>query len=123
MSKVIELIGQDYHLEFDGKDYYVDFLFYHTQLKRYIVVQIESRKFDPRDVGSLNFYLAVIDTMLCTPHDKPTAGLLLCTTKDTVTVEYALRSISSPIIVAWYENKNHQRGLIINDLYKKSSSC
>ena len=52
-----------------------------------------------------SFYLSAVDDLLRHPDDNPTIGLLLCKGKGKLTVEYALRSSSSPIGVASYETK------------------
>ncbi len=103
MGKGFALIGRQYHLTVDEKDYYIDLLFYHVKLKCYIVVELKAREFDPRDVGQLNFYLSAIDDLVCDKEDKPTIGLILCQTKKNFTAEYALRGITKPIGVAAYE--------------------
>jgi hypothetical protein len=48
------------------------------------------------------FYLTAVDESLKTEKDNPTIGLILCKTKDTLTVEYALRTSTSPIGVTEY---------------------
>jgi len=98
-------VGRQYHLDISGNDFYIDLLFYHLTLRCFVVVEIKSRKFDPRDVGQLNFYLSVVDDKLKHADDHPTIGILLCKSKDNVIVEYALRSISKPIGVADSEVK------------------
>lgn len=98
-------MGRQYHLEVGGKDYYIDLLFYHVKLRCFVVVELKATEFDPRDAGQMNFYLSAADDLLRHPDDKPTIGLLLCKTKDNLTVEYALRDIKKPIGVAGYETK------------------
>lgn len=103
LGKGFSFVGRQYHLELGDKDYYIDLLFYHLKLRCFIVVELKARKFDPGDIGQLNFYLSVVDDLLRHPDDKPTIGLLLCKTKDDLTAEYALRGINKPIGVAGYE--------------------
>jgi hypothetical protein len=98
-------IGRQHHLEVDEKDYYIDLLFYHVKLRCYVVIEIKSREFDPRDTGQISFYLSAVDDTLKHPDDKPTIGILLCKSKRKLTVEYALRKNLNPIGVASYETK------------------
>ena len=98
-------LGRQYHLAIDGRDYYVDLLFYHTILHCYVVIEIKAREFDPKDAGQISFYLAAIDDALKRPGDNQTIGLLLCKGKRKLTVEYALRKNLNPIGVAEYETK------------------
>jgi len=116
MGKGFALVGRQYHIEVGPKDYYIDLLFYHIKLKRYVAVELKAREFDPRDAGQINFYLWAIDDKLCDKNDQPTIGLILCKTKDNFTADYALRNITSPIGVAVYETK------IINKLPKDLKS-
>jgi YhcG PDDEXK nuclease domain len=96
-------IGNQYHLEVGGQDYYIDLLFYHVKLYCYVVIELKAREFMPEDAGKLGFYLAAVDGELSTEKDNPTIGLLLCKTKNAVTAEYALRSISAPLGISEYQ--------------------
>ena len=116
LGKGFALIGSQYHIEVDQKDYYIDLLFYHVNLKRYVVIELKAREFEPKDAGQINFYLSAIDDKLCDKNDQPTIGLILCKTKKNFTAEYALRNMRSPIGIAAYETE------IINKLPKDLKS-
>ena len=93
-------VGSQYHLEVDGQDYYIDLLFYHLKLRCYVVIDLKAVAFQPEFVGKINFYLAAVDDTLRHEHDAPSIGLLLCRKKQALTVEYALRNVSTPIGVS-----------------------
>lgn len=105
LGKGFAFVGRQYHLEVEDEDFYTDLLFYHIKLKCYVVVELKARKFDPRDVGQLNFYLTAVDNLLKEPSDNPTIGLLLCKTKKNIIAEWALKDIKKPIGIAGYETK------------------
>lgn len=71
-------VGRRVHLEVGGDDFYLDLLFYHLRLRRYVVIELKARAFEPGDVGQLNLYRATVDDLLRHPDDHPTIGLLLC---------------------------------------------
>jgi predicted nuclease of restriction endonuclease-like (RecB) superfamily len=96
-------IGNQYQLTLGEKDYFVDLLFYHRILKCIIAVELKVSEFEPEFVGKLDFYLELIDDQLKQPDDKPSIGILLVPHKDTLEVEYALRTASKPIGVAEYK--------------------
>jgi predicted nuclease of restriction endonuclease-like (RecB) superfamily len=96
-------LGSQYHLEFDDEDYYLDLLFYHVKLRCYVVIELKSGKFLPEYAGKMNFYLAVVDDTLRHEGDAPSIGLILCKEKKSVTVEYALRGMQTPIGVSGYQ--------------------
>jgi predicted nuclease of restriction endonuclease-like (RecB) superfamily len=95
-------IGNQYHLEVSGKDYYLDLLFYNTKLRCYIVIELKNTEFKPEHAGKLNFYLSAVDDVLRHEHDNPSIGILLCKERDRLTAEYALRDINKPIGVSEY---------------------
>lgn len=98
-------VGRQKHIEIDKNDFYIDLLFYHLQLRCYVVVELKNTEFKPEYAGKLNFYLSAVDDLLRVSGDRPTIGLLLCKTKNNVVAEYALRDINKPIGVAGYEIK------------------
>lgn len=96
-------VGEQYHLEISNKDYYLDLLFYNTKLRCYVVIEIKNTEFKPEYAGKLNFYLSAVDDILKHPQDNPTIGIMLCKTRDKLTVEYALKDINKPIGVSEYK--------------------
>lgn len=98
-------LGRQYRIEVDGDDYFMDLLFYHLKLRCYIVVELKTTAFDPRDAGQMNFYLSAVDSLLKHPTDNPSIGILLCKTKSKIKAEYALRGINKPIGITSYETK------------------
>ncbi len=96
-------IGNQYHLELAGEDYYLDLLFYHVKLKCYVVIELKTGKFKPEYAGKLNFYLNLMDKRVKDESDNPTIGLLLCEDKNNITVEYAIEGINKPMGVSQFK--------------------
>ena len=96
-------LGNQYHLEVAGEDFYLDLLFYHLKLKCYVVIELKTGKFIPEYAGKLNFYLSAVDDILKTEQDNPTIGLLLCREKNKLIAEYALKDMTKPIGVSEYK--------------------
>ena len=86
-----------------GDEFFIDLLFYHVRLKRYVVVELKAGDFKPEHAGQLNFYLAAVDAQLKASDDQPTIGLLLCKNKNQLVAEYALSGMAKPMGVAEYE--------------------
>jgi predicted nuclease of restriction endonuclease-like (RecB) superfamily len=98
-------VGRQVPLEVGGDDFKLDLLFYHFKLRRFVVVELKTVKFDPGMVGQLHMYLSAVDDMLKQPDDQPTIGLLLCRGKNELVVEYALRDQRRPMGVADWETQ------------------
>lgn len=98
-------VGRQVQLAFASRDYFIDLLFYHLELRCYVVIELKAVPFDPAFIGQINVYLSAVDDLVRHPGDKPTIGLLLCRSKDRIVVEYALRDLKKPIGVARWETK------------------
>ena len=96
-------IGNQYHIELEGEDYYLDLLFYHVKLKCYVVVELKTGKFKPEHAGKMNFYLNLMDRQVKDKSDNPTIGLILCEDKKGITVEYAIEGINKPMGVSQFK--------------------
>ncbi len=97
-------VGQQYHLEVGGDDFYPDLLFYHLKLRCYVVIDLKMNSFIPEFAGKMNFYVSVIDDKVRDKeHDNATIGLVLCRSKNNQVAEYALSGMARPIGVAAYD--------------------
>ncbi len=96
-------LGNQYHLNVGGDDFYIDLLFYNINLRCYVVIELKTGDFKPEYAGKLNFYLSAVDGILKKEQDNPSIGLLLCKSKNNVVVEYSLKDMSKPIGVSEYK--------------------
>jgi hypothetical protein len=103
LGKGFAFVGRQYHLAVADSDYYLDLLFYHIQLKCYVVIELKNTKFIPEYAGKLNFYLSAVDTLLKKDDNKPTIGILLCRDKNNLEAEFALRDIGKPMGVSEFD--------------------
>lgn len=106
LGKGFAFLGRQYPLSVNGKDYFLDLLFYHAGLKCYVVIELKAGEFKPEYVVKLNFYLSAVDDQLRSESDLPTIGLILCKDKDKLDVEYALRDVHKPMGVSSYITKD-----------------
>ena len=106
LGKGFSFVGNQYKISTADNDYYIDLLFYHLELRCYIVVELKAGKFKPEYTGQLGFYVTAVDETLRKENDNPTIGLLLCKDKDRLSVDWSLKSTSVPVGVSSYEFKN-----------------
>lgn len=95
-------LGNQYHLNVGGDDFYIDLLFYNLNLRCYVVIELKTGEFKPEYAGQLNFYLSAVDGLVKQSQDNPTIGLLLCKSKNNLVAEYSLKDMSKPIGVSEY---------------------
>lgn len=99
-------LGNQYHLNIGGDDFYIDLLFYNLNLRCYIVIELKTGDFKPEYAGKLNFYLSAVDDMLKSDTDNTSIGLLLCKSKNNLVAEYSLKDMSKPIGISEYKITN-----------------
>lgn len=99
-------VGNQYNLNVEGDDYFLDLLFYNYHLYCFVVFELKVGEFRPEYAGKLNFYINTIDEKIKQNKDKPTIGVLLCKTPNETVVQFALKGIKTPMGVADYELVN-----------------
>ena len=107
LGKGFSFVGNQYRVSTPNNDYLIDLLFYHLELRCYVVVELKNVDFKPDFIGQLQFYVTAVDETLKKDRDNPTIGLLLCKGKDKYSVEWSLKSTTAPIGVASYEIRNY----------------
>lgn len=98
-------VGRQVQLRVGESDFYLDLLFFHLHLRRFVVVELKTGKATPEAIGKLGFYLAVVDDQYRQEDhgDGPTIGILLTATRDNVVVEYALGTTTGPMAAVTYQ--------------------
>lgn len=107
LGKGFSFVGNQYRISTEENDYYIDLLFYHLNLRCYVVVELKNTDFKPEHIGQLQFYVTAVDETLKKEEDNKTIGLLLCKHKDKTSVEWALKPTNVPIGVSSYEVQNY----------------
>ncbi|MEO8925463.1 MAG: PDDEXK nuclease domain-containing protein, partial [Caldimonas sp.] len=74
--------------------------------------------FEPEHLGKLNFYLEALDRDVRKPHENPAIGVLLCASKDSEVVEYALSRSLSPALVAQYQTQLPDKQMLAAKLHE-----
>lgn len=108
-------VGKQVEMKVGNQSFFLDLLFYHIKLKRYVVIELKSGEFEPEYAGKLNFYVTSVDKQLRDENDNATLGLIICKTKDDIIAEYSLTDLHKPLGISSYELRK-----ILPDNYKFS---
>ena len=114
-------IGQEYKIQVGKKDFKIDLLFYHRELRCLVAFELKIDEFSPSYLGQLEFYLEALDRDIKKAYENPSIGVLLCRQKDDEVVEYALSRSLSPTVISQYETKLIPKNVLrdkLNELYK-----
>lgn len=96
-------VGKALPISVGGDEFELDLLFYHVVLHRYVVIELKTGKFHPKDLGQLGFYMTAIDRQVKAKVDGKTIGILLCKSRNDIVAEYALSDLRRPIGVSTYQ--------------------
>ena len=120
LGKGFSFIGNQYRLEFNNKEYFVDMLFFHRKLRSLVAIELKVGGFKPEYVGKMNFYLTLLDRLEKSTDENPSIGIILCAEKDHLEVEVALQDIHKPIGVAVYQllPQEELQRIILNEMNK-----
>ena len=95
-------VGSQYKLTLNENEYFIDLLFFHRKLNALIAIELKVGKFRPEYAGKMNFYLNVLNDTVKLEHENPAIGIILCSDKDNLEVEYAIQNTNQPLGVATY---------------------
>ena len=96
-------VGSQIPLQVGEDTVYPDLLFYHLELRCYVVVELKVTKFKAEHLGQLGMYVSAVNHIKKKPTDNPTIGLLICKTKNNVMAQYALEATNQPIGISEYQ--------------------
>ena len=111
-------VGSEFPVQVGGRDFALDLLFFHRGLNCLVAIELKVDRFEPEHLGKLNFYLEALDRDVRKPHENPAIGLLLCASKDSEVVEYALSRTLSPALVAQYQTQLPDKRLLAAKLHE-----
>lgn len=103
LGKGFTFIGNQHRLEYNGKEYFVDMLFFHRGLQSLVAIELKIGSFKAEYVGKMNLYLSLLDKLEKGENEKQSIGIILCADKDHLDVKIALQDIGKPIGVAEYK--------------------
>ena len=90
-------------ISIDNEHDRIDLVFYHRVLKCHVLVDLKVRAFSHADVGQMNFYLNYYKNEISMEGDNPPIGIILCTEKNSVKVEYATAGLDENLFVSKYK--------------------
>ena len=95
-------VGSQYKLMLNDNEYFIDLLFFHRKLNALVAIELKIGKFKPEHAGKMNFYLSLLNDTVKLPHENPAIGIILCSDKDSLEVEYAIQNTNQPLGVSTY---------------------
>ena len=102
-GKDFSFIGNQYHLEVYGVEFFPDLLFFNRELNALVVVELKLGEFKTSYLAQLTTYLRILDDHVRKPHENPSIGIALCKSANKDFVEYVIQDYNKPMGVATYK--------------------
>ena len=95
--------GRQQRLPIGGEHFFVDLVFYNRILKCHVLVELKVDGFSHEHLGQINTYVTWYKKNMMNEGDNPPVGILLCTQKNQLLVEYALAGMDNQLFVSKYQ--------------------
>ncbi len=99
-------VGNQYHLEIYGEEFFPDLIFFNRELNALVVVELKIGDFKPSYLGQLTAYLKILDTKVRKSHENPSIGIVLCKSANKDFVEFIIQEYDRPMGVATYKTSS-----------------
>ncbi|MEE1290738.1 MAG: PDDEXK nuclease domain-containing protein [Spirochaetota bacterium] len=119
LGKGFAFIGNQFRLEYNNKEYFVDLLFSNRKLNCLVAIDLKIGEFKSEYIGKMNMYLSLLDKLEKEETENQSIGIILCAEKDHLDVELALQDVNKPIAVSDYElliPKQELQTLVLNEM-------
>jgi hypothetical protein len=87
LGKGFTFVERQKRMILDGKDFYLDLLFYHRKLKRLVAIELKLGEFEPSHKGQMELYLKWLDKYEKQEGENNPIGLILCAGKSKEQIE------------------------------------
>lgn len=105
LGRGFSFVDRRHRITMNNEHHYIDLVFYHIELKCYVLIDLKVREFRHTDAGQMNFYLNYFRNEMNTEGDNPPIGIILCLEKNRVFVDYVLGGLSNRIFASKYRLK------------------
>ena len=87
MGSDFAFLARQKHFVLDGKDNFMDLLFYHRTLKRLVLIELKLGEFEPEYKGQVELYLRWLNKYEKAESEESPIALILCAEKSRETIE------------------------------------
>ena len=102
MGKGFSFVERQMHIKTETQDFYIDLVFYNYILKCFVLVDLKKGELKHQDIGQMEMYVRMFDSLKKGQDDNPTIGIIFCSDKDETIVKYSVLNESEQIFASKY---------------------
>lgn len=118
LGKGFMFVGTQQRITLGNIHYYVDMVFYNKILRCYVLIDLKIGQMKPEYAGQMNMYLNYYDKEINDENDSKPIGIILCKSKKTVDMEYALGGLSNNVFASTYTYYIPNKEQLISEVEK-----
>lgn len=103
MGKGFSFVERQMHIKTETQDFYIDLVFYNYILKCFVLIDLKKGTLKHQDVGQMDMYVRMFDSLKKADDDNPTLGIIFCSDKDESIVKYSVLNDSEQIFASKYK--------------------
>ena len=105
-GKDFAFLGNQYHLEVYGENFFPDLLFFNRSLNALVVFELMTGDFKSIYLAQLMTYLKILDDKVRKSHENPSIGIVLCRNANKDFVKYVIQDYDKPMGVATFNTSS-----------------
>lgn len=102
MGRGFAFVARQKHIVTDMGDFYIDLVFYNYILKCFFLIDLKTARITHQDVGQMDMYIRMFDSLMRTEGDNPTIGLLLCSETSEDIARYSVLNGNQQLFASKY---------------------
>lgn len=102
LGKGFAFVGRQFRIQTVDNQYFVDLVFYNYILKCFVLFELKTHKITYEDIGQMDMYVGLFDSLIKGDDDNPTLGILLCSETDEDIARYSFLNGSKNIFATKY---------------------
>ncbi|MDR2763170.1 MAG: PDDEXK nuclease domain-containing protein [Planctomycetaceae bacterium] len=103
MGRGFSFVARQKRISFDGRDFYIDLVFYHYILKCFVLIDLKMDDLTHQDLGQMQMYVNYYAREMTNDGDNPPIGIILCADKSDAIVRYTLSEDNKQIFASKYK--------------------
>jgi len=103
LGKGFSFVDRQMRISTETSHFYVDLVFYNYLLKCFVIIDLKTEKLTHANIGQIDMYVRMFDTLKRGEDDNPTIGIILCTEKDETIVKYSILKESKQLFASKYK--------------------
>lgn len=90
-------------MRYEDDDFYLDLVFYHSILKCHVLIDLNIGQLTHADVGQMDSYVRMFDSLYKNPDDNPTIGIILCSEKNETVARFSVLNDAKQMFASRYQ--------------------